>query len=98
MVASANTVKYGDSVLLNITAVSLNPGWDNLTTGPLYFANILGGNLDAGINILLFPQYSMHNSVRQFCLCGSCYIAAPLLAERVQYLLVVVYCFAPDQS
>ena len=62
VVASATTVVYGDSVLLDITAVSLNPAYLNLTTNPDYFAFIYGGYLDTGITIPLYPQFSKQKS------------------------------------
>lgn len=49
MTASPTTVKYGDSVLLDITAVSLNPTYDNITMYPWYY--IYGGDLDMDISV-----------------------------------------------
>jgi hypothetical protein len=57
VVASANSVVYGGSVLLDISAISLSPSYLNLTTAPLYTAYIYGGELDASITIILYPQY-----------------------------------------
>ena len=58
MVASATTLIYGSSVLLDITAISLNAAYVNLSSDAVYTAYIYGGDLEAGLTTQLYSQYS----------------------------------------
>lgn len=53
----STTVVYGESVVLDITAVSLNAAYLNLTDAPYYDAYIFGGDLDMGVTVPLYSQY-----------------------------------------
>lgn len=53
--AEDTTPAYGDSVLLNITAVSANPT-ESLSSTAIYTGYIYGGDLPNGFSIQLYPS------------------------------------------
>ena len=62
--AENTTLTYGSSVRLDISAVSANAAYVNLSSSLIYTAYIYGGDLNDGLSIQLFPQYSeLHPSL-----------------------------------
>ena len=55
--AENTTLTYGDSTFLDITAVSLNAAYVNLSSDGFYSAYIYGGELPEGVSIPLYPYY-----------------------------------------
>ena len=79
---------YGGSVQLDITASSLNPTFLNLTTAPVYYAFIYGGDLDTGVTI---PLYSENNPP----LCHTAFQCSTLLEERGMHAFIQM-CATPQ--
>ena len=62
IVAENATLVYGSSVYLDISAVSANAAYVNLSSQGIYTGYIYGGDLPDGFSIKLYSQFSEENS------------------------------------